>query len=226
MSNIEHRIRSFVLRQGKMTKAQRRDYDLLFPKYGIPLRKEPYDFNKEFVQTGPLVLEIGFGMGHAFVDMAVRYPDYRFIGVEVHTPGVSAALRDIENANLINVRIFHDDAYLVLEQSIAAESLDRVNIYFPDPWHKKKHHKRRLVQAKFLQFLATKMRPGAILHLATDWQPYAEWMQVECAESRCFSLLEDTERYQQEVAMRGLTKFERRGQGLGHEISDLIYIKC
>ncbi len=209
-----------------MTRAQRRDHEELLPKFGLALSEQPLDFNALFSQQGPLVLEIGFGMGEAFVDMAARYPEYRFIGVEVHTPGVASALRMINDLGLTNIRIFHADAYLVLQQSIANLTLDRVNIYFPDPWHKKKHNKRRLVQAPFLQMLATKMRPGAMLHLATDWQPYTTWMITECAQSGCFQPVEDKDVFSAACSMRTLTKFERRGQGLGHQISDLLYVVC
>lgn len=225
MKKIDTRIRSFVLRQGKMTDSQKRDHSELLPKFGLELPEQPYDFASIFKESGPLVLEIGFGMGHAFIDMVARYPDHRFLGVEVHTPGVATALRAIEQQCLTNVRIFHDDAYLVLQQAISNAALDRVNIYFPDPWHKKRHHKRRLVQAPFLQMLAQKMRSGALLHLATDWAEYAEWMQEECAESGCFDLVQDESIIKQECQMRGSTKFERRGEGLGHTITDLLYLK-
>jgi tRNA (guanine-N7-)-methyltransferase len=207
-------IRSFVLRQGRTTPAQTRALDELFPKYGIP-------FGQAIVSTrgAPLVLEIGSGMGETTAAMAAASPEVDFVAVEVHGPGVGSLLNRIESAQLGNLRVIRHDAVDVLGQMAADESLAAIHLFFPDPWPKKRHHKRRLVRAEIAALMARKLAPGGILHAATDWPDYAEQMSAVFAAE---PLLEATERG---FAERPVTKFESRGQRLGHPIRDLYFRK-
>jgi tRNA (guanine-N7-)-methyltransferase len=204
-----------------MGTGQQRALETLGPRFVLPFAAQPLDAPAVFGRRAPLVLEIGFGMGAATAEIAAQRPDTDFLGVEVHTPGVGALLKRIGEQGLGNLRIVQHDAVQVLEQMIAPASLAGVHVFFPDPWHKKKHHKRRLIQSPLVALLASRLTPGGVLHCATDWQPYAEQMlEVLSAEP----LLENTAAgYAPRPDYRPLTKFEARGLRLGHGVWDLVF---
>lgn len=218
-------IRSFVLRTGRMTKGQEAAYQQYWPVAGLMLESGPLDIAACFGRQAPVVFEIGFGMGQSLVDMAAAAPDTDFIGVEVHKPGVGRLLMAMGEQQLGNVRVYCDDAVEVLQQCIADDSLDRVQVYFPDPWHKKKHHKRRLIQPAFVQQLRKKLKAGGVLHMATDWENYAEHMREVMTAAPGFSNMADGGGYALRPDYRPLTKFEQRGQRLGHGVWDLLFVK-
>jgi len=212
------RVRSFVRRPGRLTPAQQRALESLLPAFEL---KPDDDVSSAFDHERPLVVEIGFGNGEALAWMAANEQDKNFIGIEVHEPGVGRLLRDIHDKGLENVRVVMRDAVEVLAGQIPTGALSEARIYFPDPWPKKRHHKRRLVQPGFVDLLAKCIRPGGLLHLATDWQPYAEWMLEQLEPSAHFKNLGDP--LVRRPAWRPQTHFERRGERKGHEISDLLY---
>jgi tRNA (guanine-N7-)-methyltransferase len=216
-------IRSFVLRAGRMGPGQQRALETLAPRFLLPYRAEPLSYEAAFGRRAPVVLEIGFGMGDATAHIAAARPETDFLGIEVHAPGVGALLKKIGERELANLRLLQHDAVEVLEHMIAPGSLAGVHVYFPDPWHKKKHHKRRLIQPPLVALLASRLAPGGYLHCATDWQPYAEQMlQVLSAEPA----LENTaEGYAPRPEWRPLTKFENRGLKLGHGVWDLVFTR-
>ncbi len=218
-------IRSFVLRTGRMTPGQQKAYDSHWPSKGLLLADGMIDYAQVFGRRAPLVLEIGFGMGASLVEMAKAAPEQDFIGIEVHSPGVGKLLHGMEEQNVDNIRVYCDDAVEVLKQCIADNSLDRVQIYFPDPWHKKKHHKRRLIQTPFVQALRSKLKVGGVLHLATDWEHYAEHMMEVMAAAEGFSNQADEYCFSDRPAYRPITKFEKRGERLGHGVWDLLFDK-
>ena len=214
-------IKSFVLRAGRMGSGQVRAMEELGPAYVLPYAAQPLDAAQAFGRSAPLVLEIGFGMGDATAAIAAALPDTDFLGVEVHSPGVGALLKLIGEQGLANVRIVRHDAVEVLDHMIAPGSLGGVHVFFPDPWHKKKHNKRRLIQPAFVAQLCTRLAAGGYLHCATDWQPYAEQMlEVLSAEP---ALRNTAEGYAPRPHYRPLTKFERRGLKLGHGVWDLVF---
>nr|WP_223210527.1 tRNA (guanosine(46)-N7)-methyltransferase TrmB [Leptothrix cholodnii] len=214
-------IRSFVLRAGRMGTGQQRAMEELGPLYLLPFQTAPIDLPRAFGRDAPTVLEIGFGMGTATAQIAQARPELNFLGVEVHAPGVGALLKQIGETGLTNLRIVQHDAVEVLEQMLAPASLAGVHIFFPDPWHKKKHNKRRLIQADFVARLMTRLAPGGYLHCATDWQPYAEQMlEVLSAEP---GLVNTADGYAPKPDYRPLTKFEQRGLRLGHGVWDLVF---
>jgi tRNA (guanine-N7-)-methyltransferase len=216
------RIRSFVTRAGRVSTGQRRALDDIGPHFVVPFAPQPLDWDSAFGRAAPRVLEIGFGMGATTAEIAAARPADDFLGVEVHEPGVGALLKLIGEQELANIRIVQHDAVEVLEQMIAPDSLDGVHIYFPDPWHKARHHKRRLIQPKFVALLVSRLKSGGYLHLATDWQNYAEQMlEVLSAEPA----LENTADagYAPRPDYRPVTKFERRGLKLGHGVWDLVF---
>jgi tRNA (guanine-N7-)-methyltransferase len=216
-------IRSFVMRAGRMGPGQTRALAELGPRFVLPFAAQPADFDAVFGRHAPRILEIGFGMGDATAAIAQALPGTDFIGVEVHTPGVGALLKRIGEMNLSNLRLIQHDAVEVLAQMIAPDSLAGVHVFFPDPWHKKKHNKRRLIQAPFVAALVSGLAPGGYLHCATDWQPYAEQMlEVLSAES---GLRNTAEGYAPKPDYRPLTKFENRGLKLGHGVWDLVFTK-
>lgn len=220
---LHRAVRSFVLRQGRVSNAQARAVHELLPRYGIAFARAPLDLDAVFGRRAPKVLEIGFGMGETTATIAQAQPECDFIGIEVHTPGVGSLLKRIGEAGLTNVRVIQHDAVEVLEHMIAPASLDRVHLFFPDPWPKKRHHKRRLVQAPFLALLATRMKPGAIFHAATDWEDYAHWMlEALSAEP---ALANTADGFAPRPAARPLTKFEERGLNLGHAVWDLVFAR-
>ena len=216
-------IRSFVLRQGRQTEAQKRAFDLHWPSLGLDYTGAPRDFDAVFGRRAPRVLEIGFGNGEQLLFAAGREPERDFIGVEVHGPGVGRLLNAAAEANLTNLRVYQHDAVEVLQHEIAPASLDEVRIYFPDPWHKKRHNKRRLVQPGFVGLLCDRLRPGGLLHLATDWENYAEHMwDVLDAEPRLRSRA-GARGFVPRPEWRRQTHFETRGLKLGHGVWDLLY---
>jgi tRNA (guanine-N7-)-methyltransferase len=214
-------IRSFVLRQGRVSVAQQRAIDNLQPRYGIPHVARPLDLAQAFRRTAPVILEIGFGMGDSTATIAQAHPENDYLALEVHTPGVGNLLKLIDLEQLNNIRIMQHDAVEVLRDMIAANTLDGVHIFFPDPWHKARHNKRRLIQTPFIAQLVQKLKPGGYIHVATDWQDYAEQvLRVLSAEP----LLENTATdYAPRPDYRPLTKFEQRGLKLGHGVWDLVF---
>jgi len=220
MENNRHmrRVRSFVRRPGRLTPAQKRALEQRLPHYQVPA--DTTDLRDGFERAAPLVVEIGFGNGDALAWMAANEPEKNFVGMEVHEPGVGRLLNRLDAAGLTNVRVIMRDAVDVLSSQVAPASLDEVRIYFPDPWPKKRHHKRRLIQPAFLQKLAAVMRPQGILHLATDWAPYAQWMLEALEQVDAFRIQGDP--WSPRPDWRPQTHFERRGLGKGHEIFDIV----
>ena len=219
----KRKIRSFVLRKGRLTKGQQRAMDLHFPRLGLEYDKQLYDFEAIFGREAPVVLEIGFGMGKSLAEQARDQRDHDFIGIEVHNPGVGACLVLAEEYNLENIRVINHDAVEVIEHCIPDHSLERIQIFFPDPWHKKRHHKRRIVQTEFCKKLHKKLKPGGILHLATDWENYAEHMLEVLSPMSEFKNLSEANDFVPRPESRPLTKFEVRGQNLGHGVWDLMF---
>jgi tRNA (guanine-N7-)-methyltransferase len=213
-------IRSFVLRQGRLTQGQARAMQQLAPQFVLPAESAHLDANAAFAHVRPLVLEIGFGNGQALLACALSEPQFNFIGAEVHAPGVGQLLLAIEKQQLENVRIWHGDV-LALLAKIPAASFAQVRIWFPDPWHKSRHHKRRLVQPAFVALLAEKLKPCGLLHLATDWQPYAEHMLAVLQASPQFA--NAAQGFAEKPLWRPQTHFERRGLKLGHGVWDLLF---
>ena len=218
-------IRSFTLRQGRFSQGQQRAYSDHWAEYGLTLEQGALNPERVFGRQAPLVLEIGYGMGQSLAQMAAAEPDKDFIGIEVHQPGVGSLLSQIAEAGLTNLRTYHTDAMQVLAQCIAAQSLARVQIFFPDPWPKKRHHKRRLIQPEVVALLGEKLAPGGVLHLATDWQPYAEHMLEVLQQALGLDNLYPETDYAPRPEQRPLTKFEQRGQRLGHGVWDLMFRK-
>lgn len=218
----QRRIRSFVLRQGRLTKGQERALQTAWPTFGIEYTDQALNVSQAFGRTeSKKILEIGFGMGDATAKIAQTLPDCDFLAVEVHTPGVGSLLKLMQEGDIQNIRIIQHDAVEVLQNMLADGSLDGVHIFFPDPWHKKRHHKRRLIQAEFVQLLCAKLKAGAYIHVATDWQEYAEWvLEVLQGESQLQNTASD---YAEKPSYRPLTKFENRGLKLGHGVWDLVF---
>jgi tRNA (guanine-N7-)-methyltransferase len=222
MSEDERRsIRSYVLRQGRVTAAQASAVERLMPVYGIAYSPAGLGLEEVFGRRAPKILEIGFGMGETTAAIARAHPGIDYLGIEVHTPGIGALLRRVEALGLTNVRVIQHDAVEVIDRMIAPGALDGVHVFFPDPWPKKRHHKRRLLQPEFVHLLATRMKPGAYLHAATDWEDYAtQMLEVLSAEP----LLENTATaFAPRPEGRPLTKFETRGTLLGHGVWDLVF---
>jgi tRNA (guanine-N7-)-methyltransferase len=214
-------IRSYVLRQGRMSKAQRRAYEELRPRCAIPFAEARLDLTTAFGRSAPTFLEIGFGMGETTAAIAQAHPDHNYLAVEVHSPGVGSLLKLIEERGLAHVRIIQHDAKEVLEHMIAPGTLEGIHVFFPDPWPKKRHHKRRLIQPPFVRLAASRLKPGGYLHLATDWRDYASQMlEVLGAEP----LLTNTAAgFAVRPAYRPPTKFEQRGLRLGHGVWDVVF---
>ena len=221
---MEHRhIRSYVLRQGRVSVAQQRAVDTLLPRFGIHYVARPIDLTQAFGRTAPKILEIGFGMGDGTAVIAQAHPENDYLALEVHTPGVGNLLKLIEERQLKNVRIMQHDAVEVLRDMLQDNTLDGVHIFFPDPWHKARHNKRRLIQSPFVTQLVCKLKPGAYIHVATDWQDYAEQvLAVLSAEPRLQNTVAD---YAPRPDYRPLTKFEQRGLRLGHGVWDMIFTR-
>jgi tRNA (guanine-N7-)-methyltransferase len=219
----EHRIRSFVTRAGRLSTAQARALEELGPKFLVPYAKAPLDFEQAFGRKAPVVLEIGFGMGDTTAHIARAMPDKDFLGVEVHTPGVGSLLKQIGEQGIENLRLVQHDAFEVLRDMIPDGSLDGVHIFFPDPWHKARHNKRRLIQPAFVKGLCEKLAPGGYIHLATDWEDYAVQMLEVLANEP--ALQNTAEGYAEKPSYRPLTKFENRGLKLGHGVWDLVFTR-
>jgi tRNA (guanine-N7-)-methyltransferase len=219
------RIRSFVRREGRLTKGQQRALAELFPHYGVKLQQGELDLDVLFGRRAFRILEIGFGNGASLAEMATEHPENDYLGIEVHRPGVGNLLLQIEKRQLNNVRISNDDAVEVLELQIPDNSLDAVYLFFPDPWHKKKHHKRRILQPAFVAILQRKLKPDGIFHMATDWENYAEHMLEVMSKAKGFMNLAGEGNYSPRPEYRPRTKFEQRGQRLGHGVWDLLFKK-
>ena len=214
-------IRSYVLRQGRVSNAQQRAREELLPRYGIPYAPAALDLGAVFGRGAPKILEIGFGMGETTAAIAASNLDRDYLGIEVHTPGVGALLKTAGGLGLTNLRVIQHDAVEVMRDMIAPRSLDGIHLFFPDPWPKKRHHKRRLVQPPFVALLASRLRPGGYLHCATDWQDYAEQMlSVLSAEP---ALANTAKGFAPRPDHRPQTKFESRGKRLGHGVWDLLF---
>lgn len=214
-------IKSFVRRLGRMSQAQERFYAEMMPKIGITYRAERVDLEAVFGRSAPKILEIGFGMGETTARIAETCPQNDYLGVEVHTPGVGALCKQISERNLANLRICQHDAVEVVRDMLGEGSLDGVHVFFPDPWHKKRHNKRRLIQPPFVALLASRLKPGGYLHCATDWEEYGQQMlEVLAGEP---SLENTAETFAPRPDYRPLTKFENRGLRLGHGVWDVIF---
>ncbi|MEJ2041690.1 MAG: tRNA (guanosine(46)-N7)-methyltransferase TrmB [Reinekea sp.] len=223
---FQRKIRSFVMRAARMTDGQKKSLDLNWEKYGLNLNNGQLDSSKVFGRKADTVLEIGFGMGDSFVDMAKAAPEKNFIGIEVHLPGVGRMLNRTDTENVSNICCYKEDAVDILKNCIADESLTTIQLFFPDPWHKKKHHKRRIVQPDFAQLVRRKLRSGGTFHMATDWENYAEHMMEVMEASEGFENIYGEGLFAPERPdHRPVTKFELRGQHLGHGVWDLIYRK-
>jgi tRNA (guanine-N7-)-methyltransferase len=225
MTDAGHRpVRSFVLRQGRVSKAQRRAHDTLLPRYGVPFMERPVDLDAVFGRQAPRILEIGFGMGETTADIATGHRQNDYLAIEVHTPGVGSLLKTIEERGLTNIRIVQHDAVEVLERMIEPGTLDGVHVFFPDPWPKKRHHKRRLLKPPFVKLLASRLKPGGYIHVATDWEEYArEILEVLSAEG---ALENSADTFAPRPDDRPLTKFEERGVKLGHHVWDIIFVRA
>lgn len=221
--SVRRPVRSFVLRGGRLTEGQKRALGELWPHFGVDNGDSELDFGGLFGNDHPVILEIGFGNGDATWQMARDHPEQNYLGVEVHKPGVGHLLLKIEEHGLGNVRVACEDAVDLLQKRVPANSLDGVRIYFPDPWHKKRHHKRRIIQSPFIELLAEKMRLGGILHMATDWEPYAEHILEAMRDCPAFENLAKQGETCPRPEWRPETKYERRGERLGHGVYDLIF---
>ncbi|MCK9238073.1 MAG: tRNA (guanosine(46)-N7)-methyltransferase TrmB [Thiopseudomonas sp.] len=218
-------IKSYVMRAGRMTPGQERGLEQGLPRYGLQLEEGMLQPQAVFGRQAPLTLEIGFGMGRSLLQMAKEAPEQDFIGVEVHRPGVGALLSGMLTDAVDNVRIYSCDAIEVLNQCIADESLDRLLLFFPDPWHKSRHHKRRIVQPAFAALVHKKLKQGGVLHMATDWEPYAEHMLEIMNAAPGYKNLSADNTWVPRPTERPVTKFEQRGERLGHGVWDLKFIK-
>ncbi len=217
-------IRSYVIRGGRITEAQKKAFDSAWATYGLSLFDGLIDPQRIFGRKAPLVLEVGFGMGDSLLEMAETQPENDFIGIEVHPPGVGRLINNASKAGLTNLKVFMADAVDVLEDCIPQHSLSRFQLYFPDPWHKKKHNKRRIVQQPFMQLVHSKLEKNGICHLATDWEHYADHMMevMTLSEGYCNQAAEYC--FSSRPDYRPLTKFERRGHRLGHGVWDLLFV--
>ena len=218
-------VRSFVLRQGRLTKGQDQALTELWPVYGIERSDKLLDMDALFERKAPVTLEIGFGDGVSLATMAQSDPENNFIGIEVHRPGVGRLLHLIGENKLSNVRVMDDDAVEIIKHRIPEKSLNRVQLFFPDPWHKKRHNKRRIIQDDFVSLIASRLKPKGVFHMATDWEHYAEHMAEVMERSDEFKSLSETP-FSPKPDERPTTKFETRGLKLGHGVWDLLYEKC
>lgn len=218
-------IRSFVIRAGRITDGQRQAMELQWPHYGLSLYDGLLDLAQVFGNDNPVVVEVGFGMGDSLLEMAELDPNTNFVGIEVHPPGVGRLINEATLRGIRNIRVFCADANDVLEDCFADESIKRLQLYFPDPWHKKKHNKRRIVQAEFVEKIRQKLIPAGHFHMATDWEPYAEHMMETMGEDNGFHNSMPGSDFAPRPDYRPITKFEKRGERLGHGVWDLIFVK-
>jgi tRNA (guanine-N7-)-methyltransferase len=219
------KIRSFVRRPGRLTRAQERALERLLPRYGIPFAEARLDLDAGFGRHAPRVLDIGFGDGEALIAAAAHEPGIDFLGVEVHEPGIGHLLVLVERAALTNIRVIDRDAVDVIEWMLPAASFAAVNLFFPDPWPKKRHHKRRIIQPDFVAAVARLLTNGGLFHVATDWMDYAEHARAVIADSGLFLPRQASDLHGEPLAFRAPTKFEARGRRLGHDVVDLYYLK-
>lgn len=217
------KIQSFVKREGRLTGGQAKAIEQFWPQMGLEHAAGKLNLAQTFGRSAPIVLEIGFGMGKSLVEMAKNEADKDFIGIEVHRPGVGACLAEAAENGLTNLRLYEYDAVAVLADCIADNSLSRMQLFFPDPWHKKRHHKRRIVQPEFVQKLRAKLKVGGVFHMATDWENYAEHMLEVMSHAEGYHNLSATNDYVPRPEQRPLTKFEQRGHRLGHGVWDLMF---
>ncbi len=227
MSTTQHlrKVRSFVRRQGRLTKGQLRALDEIWPLYGIEVSEQWLDLDLLFKRQARRVLEVGFGNGTSLAEMAKSQPESDFIGIEVHRPGIGNLLLQIEAQELSNIRLCYHDAIEVLQQQIPDNSLDQFQLFFPDPWQKNRHHKRRIVQAPLLDLLAKKLKKGGTIHMATDWENYAMQMMAQLNNHPAFENSQQENQFAPRPDYRPLTHFEQRGHRLGHGVWDLIFHK-
>ncbi len=228
MNEIPHhlrRIRSFVRREGRLTAGQQRALDVLFPRFGLEASDTPIDFDAVYGREAPTILEIGFGNGDTLAQIARDHPHNNYLGIEVHRPGVGHLLMRIEEYGLSNVRVMCADAVEVLQHQIKDASLAALYLFFPDPWHKKRHHKRRQVQPEWAQLIRRKLKIGGLLHMATDWQEYAEHMLTVVANAEGFTNQSPHSDFVERPDYRPITKFESRGARLGHGVWDLMFTR-
>ena len=218
----ERRIRSFARRQGRLTEGQQRALDQLWPVFGIE-PDQSLDLEALFGRVAPLTLEIGFGNGESLASMAEATPELNFLGIEVHRPGVGHLLYELQRRQIDNVRVWRHDAVDILTSQLPDQCLDRVLVFFPDPWPKRKHHKRRLIRDEFVVLLAKKLKPGGLLHLATDWDHYARHMLNTLEASPVFHNLAGPGQFAERPACRPETRFEARGRQLGHRVRDMLF---
>ncbi|MCU7935178.1 MAG: tRNA (guanosine(46)-N7)-methyltransferase TrmB [Candidatus Thiodiazotropha sp. (ex Dulcina madagascariensis)] len=227
MTQLHHKphrpIRSYVLRQGRMTEGQQRAFDELWPRYGLNLGAERLKLYQLFGNHNPVTLEIGFGNGEALNLMAAEHPEQNFLGIEVHRPGIGHLMIKLAEQQSHNVRILQTDAMELLRRHMDVASLCRILLYFPDPWHKRKHHKRRIVQAEFAELAYQTLGPGGLLHMATDWQDYAKQMMAVLSGHPGFINQAGSGKFSPRPETRPLTKFEQRGERLGHGVWDLLF---
>ena len=225
--NIDHhrKIRSYVRREGRFTPAQKSAYESLWPIYGLDATVEQWDFSRVFDRQSDVFLELGFGDGRVLKRLSAQYPENDYLGIEVHRPGVGRVMRELDQMGLKNVRVASEDGMELLQNNIAAGSLAGILIFFPDPWHKKKHKKRRMIQAEFVHMAASRLKPGGILHLATDWEDYAQQM-LEVLTAEPLLINTSTENtFVERPQSRPLTKYEERGLRLGHGVWDLVFCR-
>jgi tRNA (guanine-N7-)-methyltransferase len=218
-------IKSFVLRQGRLTTAQQNALENHWQEYGIDFSEPPLDFKTLFNNDNEVFLEIGFGNGESLLQQAINQPQYNFIGIEVHGPGVGHLIHEAHAQGVHNIKVIRHDAVEVLKRQIADNSIKQLQLFFPDPWHKKRHHKRRIIKPAFISLVAQKLKTGGFFHMATDWQHYAEHMLEEMDNAETFHNISGEGNYSSSQGARCETKFERRGLRLGHGVWDLIYEK-
>ena len=226
VTNITRRtIRSFVVRNGRITEGQNRALENHWPSYGLEYSANPTDWSEVFGREAPLWIEIGYGNGIQTAHLAALYPHINFLGIEIHLPGVGHLLQLADEQKLQNLKLIRHDAVEVLAEAVEENSVDQILLFFPDPWPKKKHHKRRIVQKDFVDLVANKLKPGGRFHLATDWEPYAEWMLETLSACPRLQNLSDTGDFVSAPDYRLLTKFENRGIKKGHKVHDLLFEK-
>ncbi len=221
----KRKIRSFVLRTGRLSDFQKRMMNDNWAEFGLDYQKEFFDFSAIFGNTNPVILEIGFGMGKSLVEMAKANPDKNYLGIEVHTPGVGACIADAVEQNVRNLRVICHDATEILRDCIKPETLGGLQLFFPDPWHKAKHHKRRIVQPQFVENVVEKLVSGGFIHMATDWENYAEQMLEVLTQNTSITNTAEDNGFIPRPDFRPLTKFEARGHRLGHGVWDLYFVK-
>ena len=222
---MHRRIKSYVLRAGRVSNRQQQGLDLWLKNFKLSMGDAPWQLSETFGRTADTIAEIGFGMGASLFTMAQKSPELNYIGIEVHQAGVGSLAADLHDHQIANVRIVAHDAVEVFRTQLADNSLAGVQIFFPDPWHKKRHHKRRLIQPEFIQLLTQKIKPGGFIHCATDWQEYAEHMMEVLSAEPALRNSQTDGAYSPRPESRPLTKFEKRGERLGHGVWDLIFIK-